>query len=212
MKPDGTGLERRHLDRKTPWRLVKKYCRAAGIDPDRLGGRGIGIHSLRKTAINDAIRNGASLHEVREFAGHADIRELFTSAAYPVSEAVIAEVDGTLSVPARDGGLGRPAGPVLEVPSDVTSATGHEERARGRMVAVVPAVVLGTSLAVAGALERSAVSGTINTSLVERQHATDRGRNARKARRTSKFGKDWRVHEAMTDFTRYSSAVPASSD
>ena len=37
---------RRHLDRKTPWRLVKKYCQAAGIDPDRLGGRGIGIHSL----------------------------------------------------------------------------------------------------------------------------------------------------------------------
>ena len=27
MKPDGSGLERRHLDRKTPWRLVKKYCR-----------------------------------------------------------------------------------------------------------------------------------------------------------------------------------------
>jgi integrase/recombinase XerD len=74
MKPDGTGLERRHPDRKTPWRLVKKYCRAAGIDPNRLGGRGIGIHSLRKTAINDAIRNGATMHEVREFAGHADIR------------------------------------------------------------------------------------------------------------------------------------------
>src|SRR4051812_32530537 len=74
LKPDGSGFERRHLDRKTPWRLVKKYCRAAGIDPDRLGGRGIGIHSLRKTAINDAIRNGASMHEVREFAGHSDIR------------------------------------------------------------------------------------------------------------------------------------------
>ena len=26
---------------------------------------------LRKTAINDAIRNGASMHEVREFAGHS---------------------------------------------------------------------------------------------------------------------------------------------
>ena len=74
MTPTGLGLARRHLDRKTPWRLVKKYCRAAGIDPDRLGGRGIGIHSLRKTAINDAIRNGATMHEVREFAGHADIR------------------------------------------------------------------------------------------------------------------------------------------
>src|SRR5947209_9571894 len=40
MTPDATRLIRRHLDRKTPWRLVKKYCRAAGIDPDRLGGRG----------------------------------------------------------------------------------------------------------------------------------------------------------------------------
>jgi site-specific recombinase XerD len=74
MTPDGSGLARRHLDRKTPWRLVKKYCEAAGIDPSRLGSRGIGIHSLRKTAINDAIRNGATMHEVREFAGHADIR------------------------------------------------------------------------------------------------------------------------------------------
>jgi integrase len=74
LTPNGIGFERRHLDRKTPWRLVKKYCRAAGIDPDRLGQRGIGIHSLRKTAINDAIRNGAAMHEVREFAGHSDIR------------------------------------------------------------------------------------------------------------------------------------------
>jgi site-specific recombinase XerD len=74
LKPDESDFLRRHLDRKTPWRLVKKYCRAAGIDPDRLGSRGLGIHSLRKTAINDAIRNGASMHEVREFAGHADIR------------------------------------------------------------------------------------------------------------------------------------------
>jgi site-specific recombinase XerD len=29
---------------------------------------------LPKTAINEAIRNGATMHEVREFAGHADIR------------------------------------------------------------------------------------------------------------------------------------------
>jgi site-specific recombinase XerD len=64
LTPDGSGFERRHLDRKTPWRLVKKYCKAAGIDPDRLGQRGIGIHSVRKTAINDAIRNGAAMHEV----------------------------------------------------------------------------------------------------------------------------------------------------
>jgi site-specific recombinase XerD len=89
LTPDGTRLIRRHLDRKTPWRLVKNYCRAAGIDPDRLGGRGIGIHSLRKTAINDAIRNGASMHEVREFAGHSDIR---TTEVYFVRREEDAEV------------------------------------------------------------------------------------------------------------------------
>jgi site-specific recombinase XerD len=89
MTPDATRLVRRHLDRKTPWRLVKKYCKAAGIDPSGLGGRGIGIHSLRKTAINDAIRNGASMHEVREFAGHADIR---TTELYFVRKEEDAEV------------------------------------------------------------------------------------------------------------------------
>ena len=89
MRPDGAGLVRRHLDRKTSWRLVKKYCEAAGIDPSRLGSRGIGIHSLRKTAINDAIRNGATMHEVREFAGHADIR---TTEVYFVRREEDAEV------------------------------------------------------------------------------------------------------------------------
>jgi len=89
LSPDGLGLARRHLDRKTPWRLVKKYCEAAGIDHERLGGRGIGIHSLRKTAINDAIRNGATMHEVREFAGHADIR---TTELYFVRKEEDAEV------------------------------------------------------------------------------------------------------------------------
>jgi len=58
--------------------------------------------------------------------------------------------------------------------------------------------------AVVAALARSKVSRRINTSFVERQHATDRGRNARKAWKTYLFSKDWRVHEAMTYFTLYS--------
>lgn len=89
LLPDGTGFARRNIDRKLPWRLVKKYCEAAGIDHRRLGGRGIGIHSLRKTAINDAIRNGATMHEVREFAGHSDIR---TTELYFVRKEEDAEV------------------------------------------------------------------------------------------------------------------------
>lgn len=74
LTPDGSRFIARHMHRQTPWRLVRKYCRLAGIDPRRLTGRGIGVHSLRKTAITDAIRNGAKMHEVREFAGHSDIR------------------------------------------------------------------------------------------------------------------------------------------
>jgi site-specific recombinase XerD len=89
LSPTGLVLERRHLDRKMPWRLVKKYCEAADIEHRRLGGRGIGIHSLRKTAINDAIRNGATMHEVREFAGHSDIR---TTELYFVRKEEDAEV------------------------------------------------------------------------------------------------------------------------
>jgi hypothetical protein len=54
--------------------LAEKYCELVRIDHQWLGGRGIGIHSLRKTAINDAIRDGASMHQVREFAGNGDIR------------------------------------------------------------------------------------------------------------------------------------------
>ena len=84
-----SSIRQGRLDRKTPWRLVKNDCRAAGSDPDRLGGRGIGIHSLRKTAINDAIRNGASMHDVREFAAHADIR---TTEVYFVRKEEDAEV------------------------------------------------------------------------------------------------------------------------
>ena len=72
------------------------------------------------------------------------------------------------------------------------------------MVAVRRKVVLGSQQAVDSALQASVCSRTIDTSFVERQHATDRGRNARKARRTHEFSKDWRVHEAMTYFTLYS--------
>jgi hypothetical protein len=64
--------------------------------------------------------------------------------------------------------------------------------------------VLGSQQAVDRTLQASVCSRTVNTSFVERQHATDRGRNARQARKTHKFSKDWRVHEAMTYFTLYS--------
>ena len=50
----------------------------------------------------------------------------------------------------------------------------------------------------------SKVSRAINTAFVERQNGTDRHRNARKARKTYRFSKDWRYHEAVTYLTMYS--------
>ena len=44
---------------------------------------------------------------------------------------------------------------------------------------------------------------TINTSFLERHNGTDRHRNARKARKTYRFSKDWRHHEAVTYLTMY---------
>ena len=72
-------------------------------------------------------------------------------------------------------------------------------------MAVHRTVVLGSPRAVDQALRASACSRTINTSFVERRHATDRGQNAPKSRRTYRFSKDREVPEAMTDFTTYRS-------
>ena len=61
------------------------------------------------------------------------------------------------------------------------------------MVEILTRVVFGTMAAVAAALAGSRVSRSINTSLLERQHLTDRHHNARKSRKTYRFSKDWRL-------------------
>jgi site-specific recombinase XerD len=71
---DRRTLLNKGMDRRTIWKTVKKYARQAGIDVDRLGGRGVGVHSLRKTAITNALEHGAKMEQVQQLAGHADIR------------------------------------------------------------------------------------------------------------------------------------------
>jgi integrase len=56
------------------WELVKQYARAVGIDADRVGRRGVGVHSLRKTAITNSLQNVAPIEKVQQLAGHSDIR------------------------------------------------------------------------------------------------------------------------------------------
>ena len=57
---------------------------------------------------------------------------------------------------------------------------------------------------VATALGLSRVSRSIKTAFIERENGTDRHRNARKARRTYRFSKDWRHHEAAGYLSLYS--------
>jgi hypothetical protein len=112
-------------------------------------------------------------------AGRADV--LLTGDEYPAYETAIAHVYGEPEPPKPPGTPGRR--PVLP-PPDLTHATVHKEREKGRVVAIPLAVVLGTWQAVAAALNRSGASWTVNTSFVERHHLTDRHHNARKARKT----------------------------
>lgn len=68
---DRQTLLRKSLDRRTIWAIVKKYAREVGIHTERLGGRGVGVHALRKTALTNALLHGAKMQQL---AGHADIR------------------------------------------------------------------------------------------------------------------------------------------
>jgi IS1 family transposase len=117
-------------------------------------------------------------------------------------------IEATFGVPMpapERRGPGRPrVVPELSVPPDLCDATVHKERENGRVVAVERKQVFGTAESLEKALDESSASQTVNTSFVERHHGTDRGRNARKSRKTYQFSKDWEVHEAMTYFTMYS--------
>ena len=132
--------------------------------------------------------------------GVADV--LLTSDEYPAYEPAIGHVYGEPEPPKPPGTPGRrPVLPPRHTRSGLTYATVHKEREKGRVVAITLAVVLGTWQAVRRA---SRASRGVNTSFVERHHLTDRHHNARKSRRTYRFSKDWRMHEAMTYFTMYS--------
>jgi len=74
---------------------------------------------------------------------------------------------------------------------------------QGRLRGVTTRPVWGSMRSIEQALRDSPVSTTVNTSFLERHNGTDRHRNARKARRTYRFSKDWLIHEAVTYFTYY---------
>jgi len=131
--------------------------------------------------------------------------ELITTDEYSAYEGAILEAFGTEVVPPRTGKPGRPRKPYKVVPAGLNYATVHKTRKNGRVVDVATRVIFGTAASVQAALARSAVSRTVNTAFVERHNGTARNRDARKARKTYCFSKDWWIHRAVTFFTMYSS-------
>jgi IS1 family transposase len=131
------------------------------------------------------------------------LMNLMTSDDYPAYETAILHAYGETITPPRTGKPGRPRAPYQVPPPGLTYATVTKRREEGRVVEIGTRVVFGTITAVLLALGMSKVSRAINTAFVERENATDRHRNARKARRTYRFSKDWRYHEAVTFLSLY---------
>jgi IS1 family transposase len=132
------------------------------------------------------------------------LMDLITTDEYAPYRGAILEAYGETVTPPRSGKRGRPRKSFKVPPAGLTYATVHKTRSQGRVVKVEQRVIFGTSEAVSTALARSASSRAVNTSFVERQNGTDRNRNARKARKSYCFSKDWSVHQAITFFTMYS--------
>jgi IS1 family transposase len=129
---------------------------------------------------------------------------LITSDEYPAYATAIEEVYSRPAPAPGRRGPGRPRiAPERRLPDEVTYATVHKHREGGRVVAADRRQVFGTAGRLEAALAGSSASVGVNTAFIERQNGTDRGRNARKARKTYRFSKDWRAHEAMTYLTMY---------
>jgi hypothetical protein len=146
----------------------------------------------------------AIVEEVKERLGGKP-PALMTSDELATYATAIETTFGEPVSPAPKGGLGRPrVTPELCLPKEVCYATVHKHRENGHVVAVEQKQVFGAPEDLEDALGESTVSRVVNTSFLERQNATDRGRNARKSRKTYRFSKDWQVHEAVTYLTMYS--------
>jgi IS1 family transposase len=145
----------------------------------------------------------AIMSEVKQRLG-GKVPTLLTSDELAAYQSAIETTFSEPVPPSEKRGPGRPRVlPERRLPNDLNYATVHKHRENNRVVSVERRQIFGTEDGLQNALEESAVSHRVNTSFLERQNGADRGRNARKARKTYRFSKDWEVHEAMTYLTMY---------
>ena len=129
---------------------------------------------------------------------------LITSDAYPVNAEAIRHVYGAEVERTPTGRAARRMVPERVPPPGLTYATVEKRRRLGRVVEVLVPPDLRHDGGAGPGPAAVARSRRVNVSFLERYHATDRHKDARKVRRTYTFSKDWRVHESMTYFTMYS--------
>ena len=132
------------------------------------------------------------------------VPRLVTTDEHAPHKAAVLDAWGVDVTPPRTGKPGRPKVARREPHPDLSYATVHKAREKGRVVSIVTAIVFGTLAMVTAALAASTCSTRVNTSFVERHNGTDRNRNGRKVRKTYCFSKDWLTHEAVGYFTMYS--------
>jgi len=136
---------------------------------------------------------------VADFACRTEGRlmDIITTDDYKPYRDAILRTYGDMVPQPRRFRRGRPPKPRLQAPDGLLYATVHKRRRKGRVVHVDTRLIYGTQQQLADALERSPVSRHVNTAFVERANATSRHRNARKARKSYRFSKDWEVHNGM---------------
>ncbi len=187
-----------HCDRTDPADDHKgDYWDHVALDPE---------HRLVVSVVPGArtIENTEALVEDFRRRTGGRLMNLMTSDDYPAYETAILHAYGETVTPPRTGKPGRPKAPYQTAPAGLNYAVVTKRREKGRVVEIGTRVVFGTVAAVLLALGLSRVSRAINTAFVERENGTDRHRNARKARKTYRFSKDWRYHEAVTYLSLYS--------
>ena len=141
------------------------------------------------------------LDDVKKRTGNRPMRLITSDEHRPYKEAILRAYGEEATV--TPSGLPVRA-PRKIAPPSLCYAVVHKVRQLGRVVEIILRLIFGTQATLAAALLASRSSKAVNVSFLERQHLTDRHHNARKARKTYRFSKNWEAHEAATYFTLYS--------
>ena len=129
--------------------------------------------------------------------------KLVTTDNYKPYKAALLEIFGHLQRPPRRFPCGRKPKALIVPGPNLRYAVVQKTREKGRVVKVERWVEFGDEKEINAILEASTVSKKINTAYIERYNGTDRHLNSRKARKTYRFSKKLRMHEAMSFLTLF---------